>query len=595
MIDISLHSKEIALELLGMPNKQLSNQNELRFGNKGSLSIDLSKGTFYDHENDTGGGMVALIEQERPGANIPDFLRSIGVSDSKMPPVKSNASKIKAKVYTDQEMKRLAKDCELYSRYTDSFCVMRFEGKNYRPFTKTDEGWIMKRPKGLLPLLVSDGDPVLPLLIVEGEKAYQGSTHLYKGVVATWHGGTSSHNKSDWTQLKQREAIIWPDNDKAGFKCAKELKIHLKNIGINTIIAQPPDHFNDKDDLWDAHQRNEQIDIVEYVKEHEFDAGRRVVYQNYGEFKDKDYPEMKWMIEKLFARGHLGMLHGAPGHGKSLITQIMAVCLAAGYDFGHYHIEEPQKVLLIDAEMPPVSLQDRFSKMMLLFDGEIEKEDLIKRVQQNLIIVSHHDQSDEGLIPLNTDDGKEWYYNLINDVDPDFIILDNLLTLMAFEDSNSSEEWSKQVNPLLLRMRREDRSVLFLHHSGKSGKQLGSMAKEVVLDVVIRIELQIDEDDDFGMLSLDTGQYESRFKWTFEKTRHFYGHHAYPVLWKYSNGILTKDKTDKEMRIEVAAELKHSGLSNKEIAAQLKTSERTIRRDLKKATALGLYNENPEF
>jgi putative DNA primase/helicase len=388
--------------------------------------------------------------------------------------------------------------------------------------------------------------------------------------------------------------LIWPDKDEPGFKCANEIKEHLKQLGMVVKIINPPKHFNDKDDLMDAFERGEQLNILEYAKDNEYDVGKRVVWQNYGNFKDKDYPEMVWMVENLFARGHLGMLFSPPGQGKSLLSQVLSVCLAAGYDFGHYHIPRPQKVLLIDAEMPPVSLQERFADMMMIFDGEVEKEALIKRVQQNLIIVSHHDQP-EGLIPLNTDGGKEWFYNLIDDVSPDKIILDNLLTLMQFEDSNSAEEWSKQVNPLLLRMRREDRSVLFLHHSGKSGKQLGSMSKEVILDFSIRQSLEIDEDDEDGILGLDSSIYESKFKWTFEKTRHFYGQHAYPVLWKYSNGVLTKDLTDKEMRIQVAAKMKNEGLSNKDIAKELKVNERTIRRDLKTAESIGFIDDEPEF
>lgn len=301
------------------------------------------------------------------------------------------------------------------------------------------------------------------------------------------------------------------------------------------------------------------------------------------------------MIDNLMARGHLAMIHGSPGHGKSLLTQIMAVCLAAGYDFGHYPITKPQKVMLVDAEMPPVSLQQRFADMMILFDGEIQKEELIKRVNQNLIIISHHDQA-EGLTPLNTNDGKEWFYNAIDDIDPDFIILDNLLTLMQFDDANSSEEWVREVNPLLLKMRQQDRSVWFVHHSGKSGKQLGSMAKEVILDCVIRIELQgIDEDDDESILGLDTNLHESKFKWTFEKTRHFYGQHAYPVLWKYSNGILTKDKTAKESRVEMVAQMKNEGLSNRQIAKELKVSPGTVDNDVKTAKSLDIYSDQPEF
>ena len=596
MIEISQYSKEIAIALLGEENKRLSKGHELRYGNNGSLSVNLVKGTWFDHETEEGGGMVSLI-QKHHGSDVSQFLRSIGVEDLKPVVVNGGDSK-PVKSYSNTEMHNMAKDAELVSRYSEDFCVMRFTGKVIRPFSRLADGtWRMKRPQGLLPLMFSnEGDKDLPALIVEGENAHLGARTLYDGIVVTWHGGTGSWKNQDWSRLSEfSEVLIWPDKDEPGFKCANEIKEHLKQLGMVVKIINPPKHFNDKDDLMDAFERGEQLNILEYAKDNEYDVGKRVVFHAYGNFKDKDYPEMVWMIDNLMARGHLAIIHGSPGHGKSLLTQIMAVCLAAGYDFGHYPITKPQKVMLVDAEMPPVSLQQRFADMMILFDGEIQKEELIKRVNQNLIIISHHDQA-EGLTPLNTNDGKEWFYNAIDDIDPDFIILDNLLTLMQFDDANSSEEWVREVNPLLLKMRQQDRSVWFVHHSGKSGKQLGSMAKEVILDCVIRIELQgIDEDDDEGILGLDTNLHESKFKWTFEKTRHFYGQHAYPVLWKYSNGILTKDKTAKESRVEMVAQMKNEGLSNRQIAKELKVSPGTVDNDVKTAKSLDIYSDQPEF
>ena len=48
----------IASRLLGEPNKRLSSARELRYGTHGSLSVDLEKGSFYDHEANAGGGML---------------------------------------------------------------------------------------------------------------------------------------------------------------------------------------------------------------------------------------------------------------------------------------------------------------------------------------------------------------------------------------------------------------------------------------------------------------------------------------------------------------------------------------------------------
>jgi hypothetical protein len=52
----------IARTFFGEPNKALSSRNELRFGRNGSKSVDLQKGTYYDHEAKEGGDMFQLVK-----------------------------------------------------------------------------------------------------------------------------------------------------------------------------------------------------------------------------------------------------------------------------------------------------------------------------------------------------------------------------------------------------------------------------------------------------------------------------------------------------------------------------------------------------
>lgn len=52
----------VAKHFWGDPNEQLSKPSkELRFGQHGSKSVDLEKGTFYDHEAVAGGGVLDLV------------------------------------------------------------------------------------------------------------------------------------------------------------------------------------------------------------------------------------------------------------------------------------------------------------------------------------------------------------------------------------------------------------------------------------------------------------------------------------------------------------------------------------------------------
>ena len=65
-------SKDVAVALLGEPNPKLSKGDKLRWGNKGSRSLDASEGLWYDFEAGTGGDALELVaiqcQTDRRGA-----------------------------------------------------------------------------------------------------------------------------------------------------------------------------------------------------------------------------------------------------------------------------------------------------------------------------------------------------------------------------------------------------------------------------------------------------------------------------------------------------------------------------------------------
>lgn len=54
---------DIAVHCIGPPNKKLSNSSQIRFGNKGSICIDLQKYTYFDFETGSGGDIISFIQQ----------------------------------------------------------------------------------------------------------------------------------------------------------------------------------------------------------------------------------------------------------------------------------------------------------------------------------------------------------------------------------------------------------------------------------------------------------------------------------------------------------------------------------------------------
>ena len=64
MTDFASVAANIATTLRGPPNPRLSRPGDLRFGVKGSLSVNTKTATYFDFEAGEGGGILALIQRE---------------------------------------------------------------------------------------------------------------------------------------------------------------------------------------------------------------------------------------------------------------------------------------------------------------------------------------------------------------------------------------------------------------------------------------------------------------------------------------------------------------------------------------------------
>lgn len=117
-----------------------------------------------------------------------------------------------------------------------------------------------------------------PILIVEGEKAAIAASKILPDYnVVSWMGGSNAADKVNWCQLQWRDVIIWPDNDKAGFKAAEVIKDKLNkandHIGFVSVVDPTTLKFNNsvhKDLLpekWDLADRLPDGMTVANVKE----------------------------------------------------------------------------------------------------------------------------------------------------------------------------------------------------------------------------------------------------------------------------------------------------------------------------------------
>jgi hypothetical protein len=115
-------------------------------------------------------------------------------------------------------------------------CVYRYdtpEGKTYRPWDarRRQHGAPSPRPLYNLPGIAQSDTVVL----VEGEKCAQAL--IDSGVCATtaMHGAKAPTGKTDWTPLRGKTVIVWPDHDAPGREYADAVIPHLHAIGARSV------------------------------------------------------------------------------------------------------------------------------------------------------------------------------------------------------------------------------------------------------------------------------------------------------------------------------------------------------------------------
>jgi len=146
---------------------------------------------------------------------------------------------------------------------------------------------------------------------------------------------------------------------------------------------------------------------------------------------------------------------------------------------------------------------------------------------------------------------------------------------------NDAESW-RDVGAWALRMRRQGKAVLFVHHSGKGGTQRGSSKKEDTLDVVIALRQPSDYLPEQG----------ARFEVHFEKYRNGAGDETKSIEAQLAPGpdgnpIWTWRSAEDTMFDRVVA-LAREGFKARDISEELGRHKSVISRHLSKARSLGM-------
>ena len=294
------------------------------------------------------------------------------------------------------------------------------------------------------------------------------------------------------------------------------------------------------------------------------------------ELLNKEIPPRQNLLSPWLPSRGLCMIYATREFGKTWMALEIAYAVASGGRFLCWEAESPNGVIYIDGEMPLIVLQERLY--------QIDKS----RGQQKKVILKivNPDVQEFGIPDLSTTEGQNEIDALISD-EIKLVVLDNLSTLFRSGKENDSDGWGP-IQEWLLRLRSRGKSVLLIHHAGKSGQQRGTSRREDVLDTVITLKRPVEYKQQDGAC----------FEVFFEKNRGLYGDEVKPFEARLEShlredGVKTCNWTWKlleDSNYEKVCRLSCDGLSNTDITQELGINKSTVSRHVKRGKQEGKIN-----
>ena len=349
-------------------------------------------------------------------------------------------------------------------------------------------------------------DPNKPLLIGEGIE-----TVLSAMQIAGLPSGIAALSAGNFDNIHPPPAveyIIVGDDDKSGRKASAALAERLAVPGRTVRVASPTKH-ND----WNDTLRDPDVDL---------EAEKRAILQapkqnttalirplSMRELIDRKFPERHYLVRPWMKEGGLCMIDAMPGHGKTYLAMSVAYAVASGQPMiPIWPVEQTGRVLYVDGELPGEDLQQRVRLL-----GPILPEE-----QFRVLGYAQYSERLQPMLDLGVQEDLDKLDDMIEQHKSDLIILDSITTLVTSGVENDVDSW-RIVQKWSLKHRGRGRTVVFLHHHGRSGMPRGTSSREVTLDT--RLTMKEDRDQSTAT--------HTAFHLDFSKTRGFFGKDKEPL------------------------------------------------------------------
>lgn len=313
-------------------------------------------------------------------------------------------------------------------------------------------------------------------------------------------------------------------------------------------------------DFWDLWK----VGGVDRVREELNKAYKPINYEciNIANLLSLSIKPKEYVISPILKESNLIMIYAKRGVGKTLVGLEVGMSIASGTNMfdNRWKAEEQRKVLYIDGEMPAETMRKRLASI-------VKQKDLKQLPPDNFKLITP-DLYKDPMPDLSTEEGQDKIERYIKDAE--VVIIDNISTLCRTGKENDSESWNN-VQGWILSLRKRNKSVILIHHAGKTGNQRGTSKREDILDTVIYLKNPKDYDAEEG----------ARFVIEYQKARGFSGNDAKSFeVRTIESGWEVKDIEKQEE--EEILELESEGYKHREIASMLELSPSKVYRVLKK-------------
>ena len=206
---------------------------------------------------------------------------------------------------------------------------------------------------------------------------------------------------------------------------------------------------------------------------------------NGDDFMHHFYEPLQPVCEGWVNVGDNILITSRTGGGKTRCCLNYAIHSATGKDFGNLKFAKPIPSYYLDAEMRPVSMQNKVRGFMPMF----EQTDLSKFHYMNLTEV-------KATVDFCQDHHRANFITDLVQLGIEQVFMDNFFSLFtSIKSWNDPNEFLAYVFPFICELREAKITAWWIDHNGKAGQIFGSIAKMIHFDYIIKIEHDSEEDE----------------------------------------------------------------------------------------------------